>query len=348
MFALLVSLAVSRELRTLHVGDGMDGDCFNKSCDFATASMIVRNGDTIIFDEGKTHITSNPSPISDLFHAAMFMNVTLIAPNANTVIDGQFMGGDNLFEIFSASRFCWLKFIGFTFTNFEKSVFIRVISETPWPLFIFKDCTFTNNKADVFNLKGGTFQFENCEFSDNEHRPIKAITEATVELTDCLIERSEASFFFDTDLIINNCRFFDNFGGRGGALYLSKVTLNINGAKFVRNSAKVNGGAIYIRESPEDFDCEIKKSVFIDNEAAVNGSAIYTYWSDVKLLNNCYDKKDSIFQFKSNNTIDGSEYSNKCTNLINYEPKIVDFDPYKPEIENDIDVEVEPNSWIEL
>jgi hypothetical protein len=182
------------------------------------------------------------------------------------------------------------------------------------------------------------------------HRPIKAVTEATVELTGCIIERSESSFFFDCDVIIENCRFVENFGGRGGALYLSKVTLFIDGSKFIRNKAKSNGGAVYIRESAADYDCEIRRSVFIDNAAGVNGSAYYSYWADATLHDNCFSDGEaaSIYEFKSVNKKLDNEFGSKCRDLLGYFPATDDFDLIQANPDYDIDIDVGPNSWITL
>ncbi|OHS98532.1 polymorphic repeat outer membrane protein [Tritrichomonas foetus] len=340
----------SRELRNLHVSEGADGDCFASACSFDKAQTILRNGDIVIFEDQKISVTSYPSPISDLLHTATFMNVTLLSKDDNTIFDGRFMAGESLFDVKSAARFTWLKIKGFTFTNFEKPVMMRIISETPWPLIIFKDCTFKENKQDIFNLKGGTFQFDNCVFKQNLHRPIKAVTEAIVDIADCTFEHSESMFFFDCDISIKNSRFVECFGGRGGSLYLSKVTLNVDGCKFIRNKAKNNGGAIYIRESIEDYQCEIRRSAFVDNSAGVNGTAIYGYWADVIIRDNCFSDEESkaIFEFKSQNKKSGNEFKSKCTSLLTYEPKTDDFDPVRANPDYDIDIDVGTNSWIEL
>jgi predicted outer membrane repeat protein len=350
MFLLLAGLTLSRDLRTVHVIDGGDGDCFQTACGYEVAVNLILNGDTIVFEDKRISISSYPSPMSDLLHTAMFMNVTMNAKDYLGVIDGRFMAGESLFNVHSAARFCWAKFHGFTFTGFEKPVLIRIMAESPWPLIIFEKCSFLDNKQDVFNIKGGTFQFDNCVFRNNVHRPLKAVTEATVELTDCVIERSESSFFFDSDLIIHNCRFIENFGSRGGALYLSKVTLLIDGAKFIRNKAKNHGGAIYIRESGSDFECEIRRSCFVENEAGHNGTSYYAYYSDMIFRDNCFSDEDrrALFEFKTNNTKVGNEFASKCGTCLAYEPVADDFDPITPDPEFDFDVLVPPNAWVSL
>lgn len=350
LFFFFASLILSRDLRELHVADGADGDCLTLACSFDKAQNILLNGDTLIFEDQKISITSFPSAISDLIHAAMFMNVTFRGKDDKTIFDGRFMAGESLFSADSSARFAWVKIKGFTFVNFEKPVMMRLKSETPWPLVIFKDCTFKNNKQDIFNLKGGTFEFDNCVFQDNIHRPIKAVTEAIVDLTDCVFQHSESMFFFDCDVILKNCQFVENFGNRGGALYLSKVTLNIDACKFIRNKAKNNGGAIYIRESIDDYQSEIQRSCFIDNTAGVNGTAFYGYWADVILHDNCFSDSEekAIFEFRSNNTKSKNEFNSRCSELSKLNPVTEDFDPVKADPDYDIDVNVEPNSWIEL
>lgn len=350
MFIALVAACACRELRTLYVGEGQDGDCFSSSCSFDVAANLVQNGDTLIFDDGKMAITSFPSTLSDLLHTAMYMNVTFKSKSGKSVFDGRFMAGESLFNVHSAARYSWVKFVGFTFTNFEKPVMIRIMAETQWPLVIFNDDTFIDNKEDCFNLKGGTFQFSNCVFKNNLRRPIKAITEAIVQMTDCRIERCESCFFFDCDVSFQNCLFTENYGGRGGALYLSKVTLYVDGCKFIHNRAKTNGGAIYIREAVEEYQCEVRRSVFLENRAGVNGTAYYSYWADGLIRDSCFsdDESRSIFEYRSNNSKDGNVYTSKCEDLLKYSPPMDDYDPYVPNPEDDIDVDVPPNSIVDL
>ena len=350
MLALLAIAAFARDLRVLHVAENADGDCLNTPCSFDTATNIVMNGDTIIFDDARVSITSYPSAMSDLLHTSMFMNVTFVAKDDSTVFDGRFMAGESLFNVHSASRFCWAKFQGFTFTNFEKPVMIRIMAETPWPLIIFKGCKFVENKQDIFSVKGGTFQFDNCVFRNNLHRPIKAVTEASIEMTDCVIERSESSFFFDCDVMIHNCRFVENFGSRGGALYMSKVTALVDGSKFVRNRANLSGGAVYIRESVADYECELRRSCFIDNKAGVNGTAFYGYWADTIIRDCCFSDEEerALFAFRSANQKSQNEFGSKCQKCLQYAPEPDDFDPIQANPDYDIDIEVGPNAWVEL
>jgi hypothetical protein len=151
----LLPFSLSRDLRTLYISNIGDGDCFDSACNYTTASHVLMNGDVLIFEDTKVAVTSYPSPLSDLLHTSMFLNVTMHAKDGKTVIDGRFMAGESLFNVHSASRFCWAKFEDFTFTNFEKPVLIRIMAETPWPLIVFSGCSFVENKADIFNVKGG-------------------------------------------------------------------------------------------------------------------------------------------------------------------------------------------------
>ena len=346
----LFTFSLQRELRTLHVIEAGTGDCFSAACDFDTASHSLKNGDTVYFDQDKIEITSFPSAISELLHTAMFMNVTFISQSGNTEFNGRFMAGEQLFSIHSASRFCWAKFVGFTFTQFEKKVLTRVITENQWPLINFKDCKFQDNNDDVIDVNGGTFQFDNCVFRNNKKRPIKAVKEATIEANDCKFEKSESCFFSDVDVILNNCQFRDCTGSRGGAIYSAAATLTINGCKFIRNNAKINGGAVYIRLTGADLDAEIKNCAFIENQAKENGTAIYTYLSEITLENNCFSgpEDQEYIPNQSENVIVSNEYKGTCEKQLQYEPKVLDYDPYVADPSYDIDVEVPTNAGILL
>lgn len=350
MFVSFLSFAHSRELRTIHVAESAKGDCFSSACDFDTASHSLKNGDTVYFDQDKIEITSYPSAVSELLHTAMFMNITFISLSGSTVFDGKFMAGDQLFNLHSASRFCWAKFVGFTFSGFQKKILTRQISENQWPLINFKDCTFKENADDIIDVNGGTYQFDNCVFRDNKKRPIKAVKEATIEANDCKFERSESCFFSDVDVILNNCQFKECFGSRGGAIYSASSTLTVDGCKFIRNKAKINGGAVYTRLTNSDLDSEFTNCAFIDNEAKENGTAVYTYLSEIKFTGNCFsgDEKSEYVQNQSENVASDNEYKGICEKQLQYEPKMLDYDPYVADPTYDIDVEVPTNAAIIL
>lgn len=346
----LFSSVFARELRTLHVKEAGIGDCIANACDFDTASHTLRNGDTVYFDQDKIEITSFPSAFSDLLHTAMFMNVTFISASGKTEINGRFMAGEQLFDIHSASRYCWARFIGFTFTHFEKKVLTRTMTENQWPLINFKECTFTENNDDIIDVNGGTFQFDNCVFSNNRKRPIKAVKEALIECNDCRFSKSESLFFSDCDFIMNNCIFQENFGSRGGAIYTASATMTLRACKFIRNNARINGGAIYVRLSIADYASDIKDCAFVDNTAKENGTAIYTYLSEVLLENNCFsgEQPSEYIQNQSTDKLVNNEFKSDCTRLLQYEPKRDDFTPLEPNPVYDVDVDVAPNIGIEL
>jgi hypothetical protein len=106
MLHVFTALAVGRDLRTLHVTDGRDGDCFLTACAYETATNLLLKGDTLIFKDKRIPISSFPSPLSDLLHTVMFMNVSMIAQNDRVILDGRLMAGESLFNVQSAARFC--------------------------------------------------------------------------------------------------------------------------------------------------------------------------------------------------------------------------------------------------
>jgi hypothetical protein len=64
----------------------------------------------------------------------------------------------------------------------------------------------------------------------------------------------------------------------------------------------------------------------------------------------CFSDGDrkALFEFKTNTTKVGNEFTSKCGNCLTYNPKADDFDPINPDPEFDFDIVVPPNAWISL
>lgn len=344
LFALFFINIQSRGPRTIHIDPNFDGDCFETPCTMKTATLIVRAADTVIFPATTIRPNSYPSEFSDLFIQLTLMNITVISKG--TVVDGTFLAGGMLFQVTSHPDYTWTLFHNWTFKHFSKPIFTRQYTWSTGPYLIFRDCTFEDCQYDLFVMKGGTIFFENCHFKNISGRPIKAVSEFRVDFTDCVFESTQALFFHGSDATFVNCKFLNCNGQRGGAIYTAKSTLFINRCVFSNCFAKANGGAIYIRDSHEDFESEIKDSCFINNHAELNGSDIYVYLSKIELSGeNCFTQsfEKSVFYFSSE-----ISFQNKSTNII-INDKCIDClskEPVKV-IENDY-TPTDTNKWYQF
>lgn len=306
MFPLLCALCFPRDPRTLYVDPHMDGDCFTAACSMKTAALVVRTADTIHFPSIKIKPTCYPSEFSDLFIQLSLMNTTVVSHGA--IIDGTLLVGEMLAQITSHSEFTWTVFVNWTFVNFSRPILTRQYTWSSAPYVVFRDSTFENCNGDLFSITGGTIIFENCIFKNITGRTMKALSESHVDFIDCTFEVCHSLFFHGADASFINCIFKDSYGDRGGAIHARKSTVNIRGCSFVRCNATINGGAIYIRDSPENFETEITDSSFIGCNAQ-NGTDIYVYLSSIRMRRNCYANKDSVFYYLS--TVDEDEIVNE-------------------------------------
>lgn len=346
MFLFLLSCSLSRELRTLFVRENGQGDCFTSACRYEMASNIIRNGDTLIFEDSTITMNNYPNTISDLLNSAMFMNVTFIANDDTVKFDGRVIAGNQLLNPMSATRFCWVKFVGFSFIGFQKSILVRSVQDSIWPLIYFKNCVFEDNTKDLFDIRGGSFRFDNCIFRNNLGRPIKAVSEVLVEINDCLFENCSSLFLSNCDAIIRNCRFVGCNGNRGGAIYSTLSTLTVDGCKFIDNKASVYGGAIYIRESHVDLESEITKSSFIRNSAN-NGTDVYVYLSSLLVRENCFSGSENSIYVQESDIQGDNKYKSECYDQLEYRAA-VDTDFFEPNPSNDLDIEIPVNARLEL
>lgn len=337
---------ICRDPRTLYIDPNRDGDCFEIPCSMKTGALLVRTADTLIFPATTIYPNSYPSEFSDLFIQLSLMNTTVISKG--TIVDGKFLAGDMLFQITSHPEYTWTLFQNWTFRHFSKSIFTRQYTWSTAPFIIFRDCIFENSKADLFAIKGGTYVFENCVFRNISGRSIKAISEVRCDFTGCLFESCQALFFYGSDASFTNCRFIRMYGQRGGAVYTAKTTLYIERCLFINCTAKFKGGALYLRDSLECFETEIKTSCFIDTNANVNGSSIYSYLSSIKLSGkNCFtsDFNQSVCNVGGTINIEETQIvDDKCRACItmplidiisiDYSPidtnKLYQFDDLKP------------------
>jgi PKD repeat protein len=106
-----------------------------------------------------------------------------------------------------------------------------------------------------------------------------------------------AIYLEDSELVLENCRFEDNFcggddvSGRAGAIYLANSFLYCNNTIFLNNSSQAHAGAIYLSYSGADF----YNTQFIGNTASGNVGAVYFYNSNHLNVINCtfYDNSGS-------------------------------------------------------
>jgi predicted outer membrane repeat protein len=339
MIVVLMVLLVfgeSSQRLTLHVLENGFGDCLSSPCNYSTATLRLETESTVIFED--TDISVTPS-LTNLFETAILKNVSLIGKE-ETVISGN--GRMPLFTIGSSSSFLWGRLKRFKFSGFDSAVIVRTSTETIWPLIIFENCSFENNTQDVINVKGGTIEINNCLFKNNSHRPFKMMSGTMIEITNSTIRDCNSSFFYDCDLIIRNSRFINNFGSRGGAFYVSKVTFLIESTKFINNTARSLGGAIYISETKSDFRSEIRKSCFIGNQANINGTSLSSYFSETLFRDNCFSDSESIsiFGSESNNIKIENIFDSKCESCLEYEITENPFDPFEQEVDIQLNIEL--------
>jgi hypothetical protein len=334
MIPALLTFAGSARGVALRVLETGLGDCVAAPCNYTTAIARIENGATVGFDDAEVSVTA---ALSDLFHAVVLKNVSL--NGGSTVIRGD--GGLPLLTVDPVSNFLWGRIRSFTFSGFNSAVILRTAPETVWPLIIFEGCLFADNNQDVINVKGGTFQFDRCTFKNNSHRPLKIMSGTTIELTDTTIRDSNASFFYDCDLIIRNSRFINNTGARGGAFYLSKATFLIEGTKFINNSARSLGGVGYISETGPDLASEVRTSCFIGNQAPTNGTSFSSSFSEVLFRENCFSDSETASLFGIEvSTRPGNVFGSNCESCLSYEAAGQPFDPLEDDTETRLDGEL--------
>jgi len=262
--------------------------------------LTLRTADIVHFQDKIFYPTSYPSEFSDLIESAAHSNVTIVASDGGSIIDGKLLTGGVLYYLENQRRFTWAKFQDFTFRHFSKLIMSRQHSWSTFPQMVFQNCIFEDNTYDLFSTSGGHWIFINCVFRNNSGRIFKALSETLVEFVDCHIETSQAAFAYGADIIFRNCIFSHTFGSRGGALYASKSTVYVNKCKFIETNATANGGAIYIRDSHEKYQSEISDSCFLNTHAEMNGTAIYSYLSDLDIHGNIFSGgKEMFYQYTS-------------------------------------------------
>ncbi|OHT16539.1 polymorphic repeat outer membrane protein [Tritrichomonas foetus] len=338
LFNYLLYFSLSRGPRIIHIDPNHDGDCFDKPCAMKTATLVVRAADTVIFPAVVIHPNSYPSEFSDLFIQLTLMNTTVLSKG--TVVDGKLLAGEMLWQITSHPVYTWTVFENWTFRHFSKPIAKRQYTWSTGPFVIFKDCTFEDCDADLFTMSGGTIIFENCIFRNIKNgRIVKAVSEVRADFTDCSFENCNALFFHGSDASFVNCRFNNMNGQRGGAVYAAKSTIYVERCLFMNCNAEFNGGAIYIRDSPKNFECEVKNSCFINTHAGINGSAIYAYLSYVELSGNCYSKEDDVMNFAGEFVITNTTVDSKCIECMKMPPAEVIPNDYTP---------VDTNKWYQF
>ena len=251
------------------------------------------------------------------------MNVTAVSKG--TVVDGTMLSGEMLVQVTSHADFTWTVFDNFTFRHFSKPIAVRRYAWSAGPYVVFRNCVFEDSSSDLFVMKGGTLIFENCVFRNVSGRPLKGLGEFVADFVDCLFDDCGSLFLSESGASFVNCRFRKMRGKRGGAIYASKSTLRVERCMFVDCHAEVSGGAIYLRDSREHLETEIRTSCFIRTTAAVNGSAIYIYQSHAVLCDNCFPSEDSLMHVNSTVQNDAPTYDSTCAACTTLPPA-----PYLP------------------
>lgn len=320
MFITLVLKYVeSRESTILYTSSQGTGDCFQSICSFNEAMLTLKMADIIHVKDNIVYPPSYPSEFSDLIEGVVQSNITLVGNEGNTVIDGRYLTGGVMYYLENQRRFTWGKFKHFTFKNFNKLIMSRQHTWSTYPQVVFEDCIFENCSSDLFSTSGGVWVFIRCTFKNINGRPFKSVSETQIEYIDCNFENIRSAIFvYGSDLMVRNCIFTHCFGGRGGAIYARKSTVYIKGSKFINCEADANGGAIYIRDSLEDYQSEVSDCCFLNNKAKMKGNSLYLYLSSVIVKNNTFSGSyTDDLEVVSSETIgiDTSRFSsnpNKC------------------------------------
>lgn len=321
----------SRDSTNLYTSMQGSGNCFDEECSFNEAMLTLRMADIIYVRDNIIYPTSYPSEFSDLIEGVVQNNVTLIANEEGTIIDGKMLTGGVMYYLENQRKFTWGKIKGFTFRNFDKLIMGRQHSWSTYPQVVFENCIFENNQHDMFSTTGGHWVFINCIFRNNSGRIFKALSETCVEFEDCTFETSQAAFAYGADIIFRNCIFSRTYGKRGGAIYASKSTLYVKDCKFIETKASANGGAIYIRESHEKYQSEISNSCFLRTTAEMNGTAIYSYLSDLQVTDNVFDGgNESFYEFQSDIHESGNSFNANSDECIRNHQPMNEPDLYYP------------------
>jgi hypothetical protein len=310
MLSLFTSVVWARDSTFLYTSQQGVGDCFDTACAYNEAMLRMRTADVIYVKDKLIYPPADPSEFSDLIEGSVQNNVTLVAQESGTVMDGRMLTGGVMYYLENQRRFTWGKFKGFTFRRFEKLIMGRTRSWTTFPQIVFENCIFEDSSHDLFSTTGGHWIFVNCVFRNLSGRPFKALSETCVEFEDCTFENCQAVFAFGADIIFRNCVFVRTFGQRGGAIHAAKSTLYVHQCKFVETKASANGGAIYIRDSHEKYESEVSQSCFLGTTAKMNGTAIYSYLSDFNVTDNTFaDGTESFYAFASEIHEKGNKYN---------------------------------------
>jgi hypothetical protein len=274
--------------------------------------LRMRTADVISVKDKLIDPPAYPSELFDLIEGSVQNNVTLVAQESGTVIDGRMLTGGVMYYLENQRRFTWGKFKGFTFRRFEKLIMSRTRSWTTFPQIVFENCIFEDSSHDLFSTTGGHWIFVNCVFLNLIGRPFKAGSETCAEFEDC-----QAVFAFGADIIFRNCVFVRTFGQRDGATHAEKSTLYIHQCTFVETKASANGGAIYIRDLHEKYQSEVWQSCFLETTAKMNGTAIYSDLSDFTVTDNIFaGGTESFYAFASEIHEKGNKYDAEAEGCI--------------------------------
>lgn len=135
---------------------------------------------------------------------------------------------------------------------------------------------FNNNTADsnggAIYIKSATANICSAEFSENESGfggAVYAAANTTLDISKTVINDTSSEY---------SVKFTNNSAkSNGGAVYMAKGSINVYNAEFVSNSAN-NGGAIYAYNLSVASDKDV---VFSGNRASLSGGAVYVFGSSV-------------------------------------------------------------------
>ena len=154
-----------------------------------------------------------------------------------------------------------------------------------------KDCDFGVTTVQVSVPSIG--RMRDCNFDGCAGRAVSITADGKWEFNSITVQQSQGFEFISAGVSadISDSSFLHNSGDQGGAIYFDGEKMRLENCLFEDNTAKNNGGAIYLAANSE---CSLDDVTFADNTAD-HGAAVYcdhestysnVYGNDIELHNN--------------------------------------------------------------
>lgn len=159
-------------------------------------------------------------------------------------------------------------------------------------------------------------------------------TELSADAANNEVGRGAGLYSNGVPVVVNRCRFIDNYAVRGGAIYVRNADLSVLGTIVAGNGtvegyteAEAAGGAVYLSGGEEACTLRAVNTLWVNNETAGRGGAIAVGQNgqpvSVSLMNNTFArnkaKEDAVASLGNNgmNTITNTAmWGNEGTGLV--------------------------------